>query len=142
MNISKAKDLAEKSGLDLACMNSNSVPPVCKILNYGKYKFDTIKGEKESKKNQKLTEIKEIQLSMTIDSHDLEVKAKHGRRFLNDGNKIKVALRMKGREQAYSKNAVEVVKKFYAMLADLGSIDKEPEVLGRNVILIVTSKIK
>lgn len=134
--------MAVKAGLDLVCMNLSSAPPVCKILDYGKYKFDAMKSEKESKKNQKMVELKEVQLSRTIDSHDLEVKAKHGRRFLSEGNKIKVVLRMKGREQAYAKNAVEVVKKFYAMVADLGNIDKEPEVVGRNVILIITSKIK
>lgn len=142
VGIAQAKDMAEKAGLDLVCMNLSSAPPVCKILDYGKYKFDAIKSEKESKKNQKIVEIKEIQLSRTIDSHDLEVKAKHGRRFLSEGNKIKVVLRMKGREQAYAKTAVEVVKKFYDMVADLGNIDKDPEVVGRNVILIITSKIK
>jgi translation initiation factor IF-3 len=142
MTLSQAKEIADKENLDLVCMNLSSAPPVCKIMDYGKYKFDAIKNEKESKKNQKVVEIKEIQLSRTIDSHDLEVKAKHGRRFLSEGNKVKVVLRMKGREQAYAQAAVEVVKKFYALLADLGTIDKEPEVVGRNIILIVTSKIK
>ncbi len=142
INLAKARDYADKAGLDLVCMNPNAIPPVCKLLDYGKYRYDAIKNEKESKKNQKIVEIKEIQLSRMIDIHDLEIKAKHGRRFLSEGNKVKVVLRMKGREQAYAKNAVEVVKKFYEMLADLGSIDKEPEVLGRNVILIITSKTK
>lgn len=142
MSLSQAKETAEKANLDLVCMNLSSTPPVCKIMDYGKYKFDAIKSEKESKKNQKVVELKEIQLSRTIDSHDLEVKAKHGKRFLSEGNKIKVVLRMKGREQAYAKTAIEVVKKFYMLLADLGTIDKEPEVVGRNIILIITSKIK
>lgn len=142
LEITKARELADKAGLDLVCMNINSAPPVCKLLNYGKYKYETIKNEKESKKNQKIVELKEIQLSMTIDSHDLEVKAKHGRRFLTEGNKIKVVLRMKGREQAYAKNAIEVVKKFYKFVEDLGSIDKEPEIIGRNIVLIITSKTK
>lgn len=142
MSLAEAKEVAEKAELDLVCMNVSSAPPVCKILDYGKYRFDAIKSEKESKKNQKITELKEIQLSMRIDEHDLEVKAKHGRRFLEEGNKIKVVLRMKGREQAYNKTAVEVVKKFYTKLEDLGSIDKEPAVVGRNVILIVTAKMK
>lgn len=123
-------------------MNNSANPPVCKILNYGKYKFDAIKKEKEAKKNQKITELKEIQLSMTIDTHDLEVKAKHGKRFLEDGNKVKVVLRMRGRQQAYAKNAITVVKNFYAMLEEFGSIDKEPEIVGRNIILIVSPKTK
>ena len=142
MGIEQAKDLADKASLDLVCMNINSSPPVCKLLNYGKYKYEAIKNEKESRKNQKVVELKEIQLSRTIEAHDLEVKAKHGRRFLTEGNKIKVVLRMKGREQAYAKNAVEVVKKFYTLLEDLGSIDKEPAVVGRNIILIINSKNK
>ena len=141
MSIDKALKLAESEGLDLVCMNK-SVPPVCKIFDYGKYKFDSIKKEKEAKKNQKITELKEIQLSMTIDTHDLEVKAKHGKRFLEDGNKVKVVLRMKGRQQAYAQNAINVVKNFYSLLESLGTIDKEPEIVGRNIILIISPKTK
>ena len=124
MPTSKAISLAEGEGLDLVCMNANSNPPVCKIFDYGKYKFDSIKREKEARKNQKVTELKEIQLSMTIDTHDLEVKAKHGKRFLEDGNKVKVVLRMRGRQQAYAQNAVNVVKNFYSMLESRGTIFK------------------
>ncbi|MDY3658622.1 MAG: translation initiation factor IF-3 [Eubacteriales bacterium] len=142
LKIQEAHELAEKANLDLVCMNNSANPTVCKILNYGKYKFDAIKKEKEAKKNQKITELKEIQLSMTIDTHDLEVKAKHGKRFLEDGNKVKVVLRMRGRQQAYAKNAITVVKNFYAMLEEFGSIDKEPEIVGRNIILIVSPKTK
>ena len=132
--------MAESQDLDLVCLNPSSNPPVCKIMNYGKYKFDQMKREKEAKKNQKVTELKEVQLSMTIDTHDLEVKAKHGRRFLQEGNKVKVVLRMRGRQQAYAKNAVEVCKKYYSMLEDIGSIDKEPEIVGKNILMIVSPK--
>ncbi len=132
--------MASKEGLDLVLMSSSTTPYVCKIMNYGKYKFDTIKKEKELKKNQKVINVKEIQLSMTIDTHDLEVKAKHGLRFLSSGDKVKVVLRMKGRQQAYTKNAIEVVKSFYNMLSEVGTYDKEPEVVGRNVILIISPK--
>lgn len=135
-----ALEIAEAQNLDLVCINSSSNPPVCKLMDYGKYKFDQIKREKEAKKNQKITELKEVQLSMTIDTHDLEVKAKHGRRFLQDGNKVKVVLRMRGRQQAYAKNAVEVCKKYYSMLEDIGSIDKEPEIVGKNILMIVSPK--
>ena len=131
-----------KANLDLVCMNGSANPPVCKIMDYGKYKFDAIKKEKEAKKNQKVTELKEIQLSMTIDTHDLEVKAKHGKRFLEDGNKVKVVLRMRGRQQAYAQNAITVVKNFYGMLQELGTVDKEPEIVGRNIILIISPKTK
>ena len=142
MKISAAHELADKANLDLVCMNGSANPPVCKIMDYGKYKFDAIKKEKEAKKNQKVTELKEIQLSMTIDTHDLEVKAKHGKRFLEDGNKVKVVLRMRGRQQAYAQNAITVVKNFYGMLQELGTVDKEPEIVGRNIILIISPKTK
>lgn len=142
MKISAAHELADKAYLDLVCMNGSANPPVCKIMDYGKYKFDAIKKEKEAKKNQKVTELKEIQLSMTIDTHDLEVKAKHGKRFLEDGNKVKVVLRMRGRQQAYAQNAITVVKNFYGMLQELGTVDKEPEIVGRNIILIISPKTK
>lgn len=142
MKLSDAHEVADRANLDLVCMNNNSNPPVCKIMDYGKFKFDAIKKEKEAKKNQKITELKEIQLSMTIDTHDLEVKAKHGKRFLEDGNKIKVVLRMRGRQQAYAQNAIGVVKNFYTMLQNLGTVDKEPEIVGRNIILIISPKTK
>ena len=142
MKISEAHELADKANLVLVCMNGGANPPVCKIMDYGKYKFDAIKKEKEAKKNQKVTELKEIQLSMTIDTHDLEVKAKHGKRFLEDGNKVKVVLRMRGRQQAYAQNAITVVKNFYGMLQELGTVDKEPEIVGRNIILIISPKTK
>lgn len=140
VSLSKAQEIATNAGLDLVLMSNSSVPYVCKIMDYGKYKFDAIKKEKELKKNQKISNLKEIQLSMTIDTHDKEVKAKHGVRFLKDGDKVKVVLRMKGRQQAYTKNAIEVVKSFYLMLSDYGTFDKEPEVIGRNVIMIISPK--
>ena len=123
-------------------MSPNAVPPVCKLMNYGKFKFDSEKKEKELKKNQKIVELKEIQLSMTIDTHDLETKAKHANRFLSEGNKVKISLRMKGRQQAYSNNGIEVVKKFYELLSDNGVMDKTPEIVGRNIIAIVSPKTK
>ena len=140
MSLSSALDKASAVGLDLVCMNPSATPAVCKFMNYGKYKFDMLKKEKEAKKNQKVTELKEIQLSMTIDTHDLEVKAKHGNRFLTEGNKVKVVLRMRGRQQAYANMAVDVCKKFAEMLAENGVIDKEPEIVGRNIIMIVNPK--
>lgn len=138
--IDDARNLAAQEGLDLVCLNSSASPIVCKIMDYGKYKFDQIKKDKESKKNQKVSELKEIQLSMTIDTHDLEVKAKHGKRFLQEGNKIKVVLRMKGRQQAYANNAIQVCKDFYALIEEFGIIDKQPEIMGKNIIMIVTPK--
>ena len=123
-------------------MNAGNGIAVCKILDYGKYKFDTIKKEKELKKNQKVVELKEIQLSMTIDKRDLEIKAKRGLEFLTNGNKLKVVLRMSGRQQAYSAKAIDVVKTFCDMVASMGTRDKEPEIVGRNIIVVVTPNKK
>ena len=138
----QALQIAEKDGLDLVQMSFANGIAICKILNYGKYKFDAIKKEKELKKNQKISELKEIQLSMTIDKRDLEIKAKRGYEFLSDGNKLKVVLRMSGRQQAYSAKAIEVVKNYCSMVEEKGACDKEPEIVGRNIIVIVSPKKK
>lgn len=140
VSISEARSRAYGEGLDLVMIASSSTPVVCKIMDYGKYKFEQMKKEKEMKKNQKVVEFKEIQLSMTIDTHDLETKAKHGNRFLQEGNKVKIVLRMKGRQQAYSQNGVELVKKFYQMLAENGTVEKEPEITGKSILLVVSPK--
>lgn len=140
VSLQDALNSANHEDLDLVLISPMANPPVCKIMDYGKYKFDSIKKEKELKKNQKIVETKEIKLSMTIDTHDIETKAKHGNRFLLDGDKVKVTLRMKGRQQAYATTAIEVVNKFYELLSENGVVDKKPEVQGRNVIMIISPK--
>ncbi len=121
-------------------MSGNAVPPTCKLMNYGKYKYDSIKKEKEMKKSQKIIETKEVRLSMTIEEHDIAYRISSATKFLKDGNKVKVSLRMKGREQAYVKKAIEVVKDFCARLAEFGTTEKEPELLGRNIFVIISPK--
>lgn len=121
-------------------MNGGAKPAVCKLMDYGKYKFDAIKKEKESKKNQKTIEVKEIQLSMTISDHDIAYRVTNAKKFLSDGNKVKISLRMRGRQQAYAKTCIEVVKNFAAKLEDVGTCEKEPEVNGRNIIVVVSPK--
>ncbi|MEG1500172.1 MAG: translation initiation factor IF-3 [Clostridia bacterium] len=138
--IDRARAISDEKNLDLVMLTATSNPPVCKMLDYGKFKFDQIKKERELKKNQKIVELKEVQLSLTIDKHDLDVKAKHANRFLTDGDKVKVVLRMKGRQQAFVSKAVEVVKSFFALVEENGSIDKQPEVAGRNIIQIISPK--
>ena len=135
-----AQNEADKAGLDLVLMSPNGNPPVCKLMDYGKYKFDTLKKEKEIRKNQKISEIKEIQLSMRIDDYHISFKLKNAQKILQDGDKVKVSLRMRGREQAYSKNAVEIVKKFVSDLADYGFIEKEPIIMGKNVSVVINPK--
>ena len=137
MSLSSAQSIADQKDLDLVLMNGSSKPAVCKLMDYGKYKFDTIKKEKELRRNQKTMEIKEIQLSMTISDHDIAYRVTNAIKFLSEGNKVKVTLRMRGRQQAYAKTCVEVVKNFIAKLAGHGTYDKEPEVNGRNIIAVV-----
>ena len=121
-------------------MSGGTNPPVCKILDYGKFKYDALKKDKEIKKAQKIIETKEVRLSMTIEEHDIAYRISSATKFLKDGNKVKVSLRMKGREQAYVKKAIEVVKDFCARLAEFGTTEKEPELLGRNIFVIISPK--
>lgn len=140
MPIEKARQIADNEGLDLVLMSGNSSPAVCKIMDYGKYRFDSIKREKELKKNQKIIELKEIQLTMRIDQYHINFKLKNAQKILQDGDKVKISLRMRGREQAYAKNAVEVVENFVNALSEFGSVDKKPEIVGRNVIVVINPK--
>lgn len=121
-------------------MSPGTNPPVCKILNYGKFKYDAIKKDKEIKKAQKIIETKEVRLSMTIEEHDKAYRISSATKFLQEGNKVKISLRMKGREQAYVKKAIEVVKDFCDRLSEVGTIDKEPELAGRNIFVVVSPK--
>lgn len=140
LSIESALEEADKAGVDLVLMNPNGNPPVCKLMDYGKYKFDTLKKEKEMKKNQKISEVKEIQLSMRIDDYHVSFKLKNAQKILQDGDKVKVSLRMRGREQAYSQNAVESVKKFVNDLSEYGFIEKEPVIMGKNVSVVINPK--
>lgn len=119
-------------------MAGNSNPAVCRLLNYGKFKYDALKKEKEIKKSQKIIETKEVRLSMTIEEHDIKYRLANAQKFLKNGDKVKVSLRMKGREQAYVKKAIEIVKDFCSRLSEFGSLDKEPEHAGRNIFAVIT----
>ena len=140
MSAAEANRLADEAELDLVKISPNATPAVCKIMDYGKFMFDKAKREKEAKKNQKIVETKEVQLSMTIELHDMQIKAKNASKFLSQGNKVKVALRMRGRQQAYSAKGIEIVKEFCTMLEEVGAMDKEPKVEGRNVVVILNPK--
>ena len=131
---------AENKNLDLVLLNAKANPPVCKIMDYGKFKFDSLKKEKELRKNQNVPELKGIRLSMTIDNHDLETKAKQANKFLLDGNKVKVFLRMKGRQNAFAQSGLQVMQQFYAMLENYGNLDKQPQIMGKNIFMIITPK--
>lgn len=137
MSSKEAQRIAEDAGLDLVKISPNANPPVCKIMNYGKYVFELAKKAKESKKNQKVTEIKEIWLSMTIDVGDLQVKAKQTQKFLSAGNKVKVSIRMRGRQMAHQDIGVDVMKRFFEMVKDAGTIEKQPLTEGRNIWMML-----
>ena len=140
MSSREANELADKEGLDLVKISPKAVPPVCKIMDYGKYLFDKAKKEKEQRKNQKVVEIKEVQLSMTIEQHDIDIKAKHATKFLLAGDKVKVSIRMSGRQQAYSDRGVETENKFAQSLEEISVIEKPAKVEGRNIIMILAPK--
>lgn len=138
MSASEALGLAEEADLDLVKISPNAVPPVCKIMNYGKFKFEQAKREKENRKNQKVIEVKEIYLSMTIDVGDLNVKAKKTLEMLADGNKVKVSIRMRGRQMAHAAMGVDVMKRFFDLLGEKAVMDKAPTTEGRNILMILS----
>lgn len=140
MSITDARAKAEEEGLDLVLLSPNAVPPVCKIMDYGKHKFDTIKKEKEAKKKQKVSEVKGMQLSMNIADNDMQFKAKNVRKFLTNGDKVKVTLRMFGRQLANPQMGMPIMQKFYDMLADLGELTSKPEINGRQIVMVISPK--
>ena len=136
----EALRLAEEADLDLVKISPNAVPPVCKIMDYGKYKFELAKKEKENRKNQKVVELKEVQLSMTIDVGDLNVKAKQATKFLTAGNKVKVSIRLRGRQMAHANLAKDVMNGFFESLSECAVIEKPMNMEGRNIIMILAPK--
>ena len=119
-------------------MSAQATPPVCKIMDYGKYCFERDKREKEAKKKQQTIELKEIQLSCRIDTHDFETKARHAQRFLRDGNKVRVVMRFKGREMSHIDIGREVLEKFEAACAEFGTVDKKPVLDGRFMSMVIS----
>ena len=136
----EALRLAEEADLDLVKISPNAVPPVCKIMDYGKFKFEQAKKEKENRKNQKIVELKEVQLSMTIDVGDLNVKAKQATKFLTVGNKVKVSIRLRGRQMAHANLAKDVMNNFFEGLKEIAVIEKPMNMEGRNIIMILAPK--
>lgn len=143
LGIMSAKDaikLAEERELDLVKISPNAIPPVCKIMNFGKFKFEQAKREKEAKKNQKITTVKEIRLSATIDTHDIEVKAKNAAKFLTSGDKVKVSIRFKGRQLSHKEIGNAVMDSFFKLVEDVGTIEKPARIDGKSMIMIVAPK--
>jgi len=141
MSSDKALELAYDQGMDLVMMSAQATPPVCKIMDYGKFLFERSKREKEAKKKQQTVELKEIQLSCRIDTHDFETKLKHARKFLEDGAKVKVCIKFKGREMSHTAIGLDVITRFGEALTDIGIIEKKPVLDGRQMIMFVNSKL-
>ncbi len=137
VTVSEGIRRAEEAGLDLVEVSPNAEPPVCKILDYGKYKYEQQKKANEAKKKQKVIEIKEIKVRPGIEQHDYEVKLKAARRFLEDENKVKVTLRLRGREMAHQDLAMQVMQRLKADLADLSKVEQEPKMEGRQAIMML-----
>lgn len=135
MRASQAKHIADERRLDLVMITPNAQPPVCQIMDYGKYRFDAAKKAKDAQKNQKRTEIKEIRLSMTIDTGDLNTKSKQANKFLSDGDKVKVSIRMRGRQMARPQMGVDVMYAFYETVKEVCTMDRKPSVDGRSIVM-------
>lgn len=142
MSPEKGMDIAMEKNLDLVLVAPNGNPPVCKIMNYGKYKFEQAKKEKEAKKKQKTFELKEIRITPNTEEHDFNFKAKNARKFLEDGCKVKITVRFRGRELNYVKLGEEILNKFIEELSDISNPDKKPSLEGKNMFVILSNANK
>ena len=140
MSAKEAFKLAREADLDLVKIAPTAKPPVCKIIDYGKYKYEQTRKEKEAKKKQKVTEVKEIRLSPNIDVNDLNTKANQARKFLSKGDKVKVALRFRGREMAHMGISKQILDDFYSKVEDVAVIEKPAKLEGRNMIMFLGEK--
>jgi len=138
--IEKALKLAEERHLDLVKIAPNATPPVCKIMDYGKYMFEMAKKEKEARKNQKVINVKEIRLSASIEDHDLGVKARNADKFLRAGDKVKVTIRFRGREMAHPEVGYEIMQKFVSMISAQAVVERKPTLEGWNMIMVLSPK--
>lgn len=131
---------AEEQELDLVKISPNAVPPVCKIMDYGKFRFEQLKKEKEAKKNQHVVEVKEIRMSPSIDTNDFNTKVKNAMKFLKDGNRVKVTVRFRGREMAHTSLGTDLLKKFGSDCAELATVAKDAKLEGRNMSMFLSPK--
>ena len=140
MSAREAMSKAQEAGLDLVKIAPQAKPPVCKIIDYGKYKYELARKEKEAKKKQKTIDVKEVRLSPNIDTNDLKTKVNAARKFLSKGDRVKVTLRFMGREMAHMHNSKHVLDDFAEQLKDIAVVDKAPKVEGRSMTMFLTEK--
>ncbi|RHN05859.1 translation initiation factor IF-3 [Anaerobutyricum hallii] len=140
MSSKEAMKLAREAELDLVKIAPNAKPPVCKIIDYGKYRYELARKEKEAKKKQKTIDVKEVRLSPNIDKNDLNTKINQARKFLSKGDKVKVTLRFRGRELAHVNSSKVILEEFAEQLSDAAVVDKQPKFEGRSMIMFLTEK--
>ena len=142
MSAEAAQKIADEREMDLVLISPNAKPPVCKIMDYGKYRFEQAKREKEAKKNQRVIEVKEIRMSPGIGENDFNTKLRNGQKFLADGDRLKVTIRFRGREMAHTNIGEQLLKDFAAKCSDVGTMDKNPKLEGRNMSMFLSPKAK
>ena len=135
-----AQRIALEKNLDLVKIAPNAKPPVCRIMDYGKYKFDQAKKEKEARKKQKTVDVKELRLSPSIDTHDVQVKVKKANEFLKDGDKVKISIRFRGREIGHSKVGMQIMEDFAKATEEFGTVDKQPKMEGKSLVMFLAPK--
>ena len=140
MPIAEAMRLADEKNTDLVKIAPQAKPPVCKIMDYGKYRFEQAKREKEAKKNQRVIEIKEVRLSLNIDTYDFETKANQAIKFLKSGNRVKVSIRFRGREMAHPENGLVTMSKFAEAVSEYGTVEKPAKLEGRSMLMFIAAK--
>ena len=138
--LATAQNMAIEKNLDLVKIAPQATPPVCKIMDYGKYKFEQAKREKEARKNQKVIEIKEVRLSLNIDTNDFNTKVNRAIKFLEDGDKVKASLRFRGREMAHPELGTSIMKRFTEAVAEVGNVEKQPQLEGRSMVMFISPK--
>ena len=140
MPVREAMRLAQEAELDLVKIAPKAQPPVCKIIDYGKYRYELARKEKEARRKQKTVEVKEVRLSPNIDTNDLNTKVNNARKFLTKGNKVKVTLRFRGREMAHVHQSRHILDDFAGLVADIATVEKAPKLEGRNMSMVLTEK--
>ncbi|MGI6254039.1 MAG: translation initiation factor IF-3 [Acutalibacter sp.] len=140
MPLRKAMEIAEQKNLDLVKIAPQANPPVCKIIDYGKFRFEQAKREKEARKNQRVVEIKEVRLSLNIDTHDFETKKNHALRFISEGNKVKASIRFRGREMGHPELGLEIMKRFADAMSEVANVEKPAKLEGRTMLMFLAPK--
>ncbi len=140
MPLKQALEQAEQRNLDLVKIAPQAKPPVCKIIDYGKYRFEQSKREKEQRKNQRIVEIKEVRLSLNIDTHDFETKKNHAVRFISEGNKVKASIRFRGREMGHPELGQEIMRRFADAMSEVANVEKPPKLEGRTMLMFLAPK--